>query len=42
VNTPGRLEWMGAGSSQPRYRPEAEAQNRARNRRVEIVHVRGS
>jgi type VI secretion system protein ImpK len=42
VSTPGRLEWTGAGSSQPRYRPESEAENRARNRRVEIVHVRGS
>ena len=42
LSTPGRLEWTGAGSSQPRYRPESDAENRARNRRVEIVHVRGS
>ena len=40
--TPGRLEWTGAGSSQPRYQPPSEPANRARNRRVEIVHVRGS
>ena len=42
IDTPGRLEWTGAGSSQPRYRPESDPQNRARNRRVEIVHVRGA
>ena len=42
LRTPGRLEWTGAGSSQPRYRPESAAENRARNRRVEIVHVRGT
>lgn len=37
-----RFQWVGVGSSQPRYRPEAAPENRARNRRVEIVHVRGS
>jgi len=37
-----RLTWSGAGSSAPRYRPESEPENRARNRRVEIIHVRGS
>ena len=37
-----RVEWSGAGSSQPRYRPESDSINRARNRRVEIVHVSGS
>ena len=42
VASPGRLEWTGAGPSQPRYRPESSPDNRARNRRVEIVHVRGS
>jgi type VI secretion system protein ImpK len=35
----GRVEWQGAGSSQPRYQPVDTAQNRARNRRVEIVQV---
>jgi type VI secretion system protein ImpK len=39
LRVPGRVELMGAGSSQPRYRPEADPANRARNRRVEIVHV---
>jgi type VI secretion system protein ImpK len=37
---PARIEWSGAGSSQPRYRPESAPENRARNRRVEIIHVR--
>jgi type VI secretion system protein ImpK len=37
--TPGRLEWQGAGSTQPRYRPVDTAENRARNRRVEIIQV---
>jgi flagellar motor protein MotB len=35
------VEWNGVGSSQPRYEPESAAENRARNRRVEIIHVRG-
>jgi type VI secretion system protein ImpK len=37
--TPGRLEWQGAGSTQPRYKPVDTAENRARNRRVEIIQV---
>ena len=37
-----RIEWSGAGPSQPRYRPESDPVNRARNRRVEIIHVSGS
>jgi type VI secretion system protein ImpK len=32
----------GAGSSEPRYTPESDPENRARNRRVEIIHVRGT
>ncbi|MGH8137948.1 MAG: type IVB secretion system protein IcmH/DotU [Steroidobacteraceae bacterium] len=35
----GRVEWQGAGSTQPRYRPVDTVENRARNRRVEIIHV---
>jgi type VI secretion system protein ImpK len=27
---PARVEWSGVGSSQPRYRPESEPENRAR------------
>jgi type VI secretion system protein ImpK len=42
LQDPGRVEWTGSGSSSPRYTPASDAQNRARNRRVEIVHVRGS
>jgi type VI secretion system protein ImpK len=37
----GRVTWNGVGSSQPLYRPESDPANRARNRRVEIVHVFG-
>ncbi|HEY6360415.1 MAG TPA: type IVB secretion system protein IcmH/DotU [Vicinamibacterales bacterium] len=39
MGNPARVEWTGVGPSQPRFRPESDAQNRARNRRVEIVHV---
>lgn len=35
----GRVEWVGVGSTQPRYEPVNTAENRARNRRVEIVSV---
>ena len=40
----GRVSWTGVGSSEPLPRPEARslAEIRARNRRVEIVHVRGT
>jgi type VI secretion system protein ImpK len=41
LTSPGRIEPMGVGSTQPRY-PETDPANRARNRRVEIIHVRGS
>jgi type VI secretion system protein ImpK len=33
------VEWIGVGSAQPRYKPVDTAENRARNRRVEIIHV---
>jgi type VI secretion system protein ImpK len=39
VAVPARLRSNGVGSTQPRYVPEDEPENRARNRRVEIVHV---
>jgi type VI secretion system protein ImpK len=35
----GRVEWQGVGSSQPRYRPVDTPENRARNRRVEIIQI---
>ena len=34
-----RIEWLGVGATQPRYQPESSAENRARNRRVEIISV---
>jgi type VI secretion system protein ImpK len=42
IDNRARLTWTGVGASQPRYRPESDPENRARNRRVEIVHVRGT
>ena len=42
LDNAARLEWNGAGSSEPRYTPESAPENRARNRRVEIIHVRGA
>jgi type VI secretion system protein ImpK len=35
-----RVDFAGKGSSEPRFRPEDAPENRARNRRVEIVHRR--
>lgn len=37
-----RIDSRGLGPSQPRYTPEGEPENQARNRRVEIVFRRGS
>ena len=39
---PARVEWTGVGPSQPRFRPESRADNRERNRRVEILHIPAS
>jgi type VI secretion system protein ImpK len=39
IDDPSRLEFTGVGPSQPRYTPPSLPENRARNRRVEIVHV---
>jgi type VI secretion system protein ImpK len=39
VDAAGRVQVNGVGSTRPRYRPENTPENRARNRRVEIVHV---
>jgi type VI secretion system protein ImpK len=36
-----RLTWTGVGSSEPRYTPESLPENQSRNRRVEVIHVRG-
>ena len=35
---PERVDVIGKGDSEPRYRPAGVPENRARNRRVEIVH----
>jgi type VI secretion system protein ImpK len=40
VRNPARLEIVAKGDSQPRYKPPSTPENRAKNRRVEIVHVR--
>src|SRR5262245_22389134 len=40
-DSPAKFTWTGVGASQPKY-PESDPANRSRNRRVEIVHVRGS
>jgi type VI secretion system protein ImpK len=42
VTVPARVSWTGVGSSEPLEADESRPENRARNRRVEIVHVRGS
>jgi type VI secretion system protein ImpK len=42
IDNAGRLEGSGMGDSEPRYKPQSLPENRARNRRVEIVHVSGS
>jgi len=36
-----RVSWTGVGSSEPLYLPPSDPANRARNRRVEIVHIGG-
>jgi type VI secretion system protein ImpK len=40
IAEPERIESRGVGPSQPRYTPEDEPENQARNRRVEIVYRR--
>jgi type VI secretion system protein ImpK len=39
IDKPARLEGSGVGESEPRYKPPSLPENRARNRRVEIIHV---
>jgi type VI secretion system protein ImpK len=36
LSNASRIEWSGVGSTQPRFEPASLAENRARNRRVEI------
>jgi len=39
IDNAARIEWTGVGPTQPRYRPADDTRNRARNRRVEIIHI---
>jgi type VI secretion system protein ImpK len=39
IDNKARLEGSGVGDSEPRYKPPSLPENRARNRRVEIIHV---
>ena len=41
VRDPGRVDFVGVGSSEPRFTPPNLPDNRARNRRVEIMHRTG-
>jgi type VI secretion system protein ImpK len=41
VTDGSRIEAAGKGSLEPRYQPADDPVNRARNRRVEIIHRRG-
>ena len=39
IDHAGRIQSSGVGDTEPRYKPPSLPENRARNRRVEIVHV---
>jgi type VI secretion system protein ImpK len=39
INNAARIQGSGVGESEPRYKPPSTPENRARNRRVEIIHV---
>jgi type VI secretion system protein ImpK len=39
IDNAARMQSSGVGASEPRYQPPSLPENRARNRRVEIVHV---
>jgi len=41
IDNVARISWTGVGDTQPLYQPASDAANRARNRRVEIIHVPG-
>jgi type VI secretion system protein ImpK len=41
IRDPGRVDFVGVGSSEPRFTPANLPENRARNRRVEIMHRTG-
>jgi type VI secretion system protein ImpK len=39
IDNAARIQSSGVGDSEPRYKPPSTPENRARNRRVEIIHV---
>jgi type VI secretion system protein ImpK len=41
IDNVARISWTGVGDTQPLYMPASDSANRARNRRVEIIHVAG-
>jgi type VI secretion system protein ImpK len=41
IDSRARLTVNGVGASEPLYLPASDPENRARNRRVEIIHMRG-
>lgn len=41
LENPARVSWTGVGSTKPLYLPASDPANRARNRRVEIIHIGG-
>jgi len=41
IDNAARIQSSGVGDSEPRYMPASLPENRARNRRVEIIHVGG-
>jgi type VI secretion system protein ImpK len=42
IHDPGRVDFVGVGSSEPRFTPASLPENRARNRRVSITHRPGA
>jgi type VI secretion system protein ImpK len=41
INNGARITWTGVADTQPLYQPPSDPANRARNRRVEIIHLAG-
>jgi type VI secretion system protein ImpK len=41
MDNDARVSWTGVGSTRPLYTPPSDPANRARNRRVEIIHIGG-
>ncbi len=41
LSDPDRVDYVGIGADRPRFRPPDDPENRARNRRIEIVHRAG-